>query len=75
MLNRLEFRIDMIDIIGSIVVADALYCKKKSVEKLIEEKGDYVFIEKDNEATLRKDIELFVQNEELNWIIVNKVDK
>lgn len=58
--------IDMLDISGSIVVADALHCKKKSAEKVIEEKGDYLFVVKDNEATLRKDIELFVQNEELD---------
>lgn len=58
--------IDILDISGSIVVADALHCKKKSAEKVIEEKGDYLFVVKDNEQTLRKDIELFVQNEELN---------
>ena len=58
--------IDMLDISGSIVVADALHCKKKSAEKVIEEKGDYLFVVKDNEATLRKDIELFVRNEELD---------
>ena len=49
----------MLDISGSIVVADALRCKKKSAEKVIE-KGDYLFVVKDNEATLRKDIELSV---------------
>lgn len=58
--------IDILDISGSIVVADALHCKKKSAEKVIKEKGDYLFVVKDNEPTLRKDIELFVQNEELN---------
>lgn len=31
--------IDVLDISDSIVVADALHCKKKSTEKVIEEKG------------------------------------
>ena len=57
--------ISILDISDSIVVADALHCKKKSAEKVIEEKGDYLFVVKDNEPTLRKDIELFVKNEEL----------
>lgn len=57
--------ISILDISGSIVVADALHCKKKSAEMVIEEKGDYLFVVKDNEPTLREEIELFVQNEEL----------
>lgn len=57
--------INILDISGAMVVADALHCKKKSAEKVIEEKGDYLFVVKDNEPTLREDIEFYVQNEEL----------
>lgn len=52
--------INILDISGAMVVADALHCKKKSAEKVIEEKGDYLFVVKDNEPTLREDIEFYV---------------
>lgn len=58
--------ISILNISGAIVVADALHCRKKSADKVIEEKGDYLFVVKDNEPNLRKDIELYVQNEELD---------
>lgn len=57
--------ISILDISGAIVVADALHCKKKSAEKVIEEKGDYLFVVKENEPTLKEDIEFYVQNEKL----------
>lgn len=58
--------IEFIDISGAIVVADALHCQKKSAEKVIKEKGDYLFVVKDNNPNLKENIELYVQNEELN---------
>lgn len=58
--------ISILDINGAIVVADALHCQKKSAKKVIEENGDYLFVVKDNEPNLKKDIELFVQNEEMD---------
>lgn len=57
--------IKMLDISGAIVVADALHCKKKSAETVVEEGGDYLFSVKDNEPNLKADIELFIQNEGL----------
>lgn len=57
--------VEILDIRGAIVVADALHCKKKSAEKIIDESGDYLFVVKDNEPTLKNDIELYVQNEEM----------
>lgn len=58
--------VEMIDISGAIIVADALHCKKKSAKKIIDECGDYLFVVKDNEPTLKSDIELYIQNEETN---------
>lgn len=58
--------IELLDISGAIVVADALHCQKKSAEKVIKEKGDYLFVVKDNNPNLKENIELYVQNEELN---------
>lgn len=66
--------INILDISGAMVVADALHCKKKSAEKVIEEKGDYLFVVKDNEPTLREDIEFYVQNEELEQCTQKKLN-
>lgn len=55
--------VEILDISGAIIVADALHCKKKSAEKIIDEGGDYLFVVKDNEPTLKSDIELYIQNE------------
>lgn len=57
--------VEMLDISGAIIVADALHCQKKSAKKIIDEGGDYLFVVKDNEPTLKNDIELYVQNEEM----------
>lgn len=57
--------VKMLDVSGSIVVADALHCKKDSAKTVVAEGGDYLFVVKDNEPNLKADIELFVQNENL----------
>jgi len=42
-----------------VVTADALHTQKTTARFLVEEKkADYLFIAKDNQPTLRKDIEL-----------------
>jgi predicted transposase YbfD/YdcC len=56
--------LDMLNVKGSVVVADALHCTKKSAEKVIEKKGDYLFVVKDNQETLREEIEYYFQQEE-----------
>lgn len=58
--------VEMLDINGAIIVADALHCQKKSAEKIIDEGGDYLFVVKDNEPRLKSDIELYIQNEKTN---------
>jgi predicted transposase YbfD/YdcC len=55
----------ILDVSGAVIVADALHCKKKSAQKVIEADDDYLFIVKDNEPTLKSDIELFIQSEKL----------
>lgn len=57
--------VKILNISGTIVVADALHCKTKSAEAVIEEGGDYLFVVKDNTPTLKEDIALFVQNESM----------
>jgi predicted transposase YbfD/YdcC len=55
--------ISLLDISGAIVVADALHCRKKSAEAVVKAGADYLFVVKDNEPTLRAEIELYFKNE------------
>ena len=47
--------LDMIDVKGDIVTADAMSCQRKIVEKIIEKKADYVISLKQNQPALYKD--------------------
>lgn len=58
--------IKILSISGAIIVADALHCQKKSAEAVIDESGDYIFSVKDNQPSLKENIELYVQNEEMD---------
>ena len=49
--------LDLIDVKGDIVTADAMSCQKKIVEKIIERKADYAIGLKQNQPALYKDTE------------------
>lgn len=66
--------VSILDIKGAIVVADALHCRKNSAEKVIDEQGDYLFVVKDNQPTLREEIELYVQNEEMDKCVQSELN-
>ncbi len=55
-----------LDIQGAVITADALHTQRETVRHLVEDrKADYVLTVKDNQPTLRKDIEdLFTEKEE-----------
>ena len=57
--------LNILSIKGCIVVADALNCQKETAKTIIEGKGDYLLSVKDNQLTLKEDIEGFVQDEHL----------
>jgi predicted transposase YbfD/YdcC len=63
--NAFRELVKLLDISGAIVVADALHCKKKSAKAVIAEGADYLFVVKDNEPTLKENIELYVREETL----------
>jgi len=50
---------------GCLVVADALNCQKETAKVVISGKADYLLSVKDNQETLKKDIEDYVQDSEL----------
>lgn len=57
--------IELLDVSGTVVVADALHCTKKSAKAVVEANADYLFSVKDNNPSLKEDIELFFQNEKI----------
>ena len=55
----------LIDIKGSMVVADALHCQTETAKEIIDSNGDYLLSVKGNQETLKQDIEDYVQDPEL----------
>jgi len=51
--------VDLLDVSGSVVVADALHCSRKSAKTVIDAGADYLFVVKDNVPRLKEDIELY----------------
>ena len=49
--------LERLDLKGKIVTGDAIFCQKSIAAKIVERGGDYVFPVKDNQKTLRQDIE------------------
>lgn len=52
-----------LDLRGKIVTGDAMFAQRKLSLQIIEAGGDYIWTVKDNQATLRQDIELLFQPE------------
>jgi predicted transposase YbfD/YdcC len=57
--------VGLLTIEGCMVVADALNCQKETAAAVIKGKGDYLFSVKDNQQTLKEDIEGYVQDKRL----------
>ncbi|MDL2218374.1 ISAs1 family transposase, partial [Christensenellaceae bacterium OttesenSCG-928-M15] len=51
--------LELLDVKGAIIVADALHCNKKSAEAVLEANADYLFVVKDNQPILKENIELY----------------
>lgn len=56
--------VQLLDIEGCMIVADALHCKKKTAKIIAENDADYLLVVKDNNKGLKETIENHVQNEE-----------
>ncbi|MBK7301403.1 MAG: ISAs1 family transposase [Moraxellaceae bacterium] len=54
---------DLIDMKGSIVSMDAIYCQKDICRQLIDKKADYVLSLKKNHATLYDDVSLYLDTQ------------
>ena len=49
---------------GKVIVGDAMFCQREICEEVLDSGGDYFFAVKDNQPTLRKEIELAFANSE-----------
>jgi predicted transposase YbfD/YdcC len=58
--------LDMLAIDGAIVTIDAMGCQRAIARKIIDKRADYVLALKDNQATLREDVEVFVEEQKAN---------
>lgn len=57
--------LSMLKIEGCVIVADALHCQKETATAIVTKKADYLLSVKDNQPTLKRDIELYVQDADL----------
>jgi predicted transposase YbfD/YdcC len=55
--------LDLIDVKGGIVTADAMSCQKDIVEKIGSKEADYVIALKENQPALYEDVKLWFDNE------------
>ena len=55
--------LDMLAIDGAIVTIDAMGCQRAIARKIIDKRADYVLALKDNQGTLREDVEVFVEEQ------------
>ncbi len=54
-----------LDVSGCMIVADAMHCQKETAKTVVCGKADYLLNVKDNQPTLKSDIEDYVQNTDL----------
>lgn len=54
-----------LEISGCMVVADAMNCQKETAKIIVEKEADYLLCAKENQGTLKQDLEEYVQDEDL----------
>lgn len=54
--------LDLLDVSGSIVTADAMSCQRSIVQKITEKRADYVIGLKGNQKTLHEDVRLYMDS-------------
>ena len=57
--------IEMLELFGSIVVADALHCNKPTIEAILKAEADYLLVVKDNAPALKKSIEECLKEDDI----------
>jgi predicted transposase YbfD/YdcC len=67
--------IELLNVKGAIVVADALNCQKKTAQAVIDGGGDYLLAVKENHKDLYHDIKLLFETEKAGMERFQKVEK
>jgi predicted transposase YbfD/YdcC len=61
--------LDMLDVEGSIITADAMSCQKAIVSKIVERHADYVIGLKGNQGSLLEDAKLYFERERTQTLV------
>jgi predicted transposase YbfD/YdcC len=61
--------LDMLDVEGSIITADAMSCQKAITAKIVECKADYVIGLKGNQGSLLEDVKFYFENERVQAFV------
>ena len=67
--------LELLDISGAIVVADALNCQKKTAKMIVEKGGDYLLSVKKNQGNLLDDVEAYFKLEPKKFEKISKSEK
>src|SRR5712692_10245032 len=65
----------MMAIEGAIVTIDAMGCQRDIAQNILDKKADYVLARKDNQGTLREDVELFAAEQKANGFKDTKITR
>ena len=49
--------IDMLDLAGAVVTADAMHCQRETAEKIVAKEADFVLMVKGNQETLQAELQ------------------
>ena len=61
--------IEMLDIRGITITADALHCQRETCELIVQEGADYCLQLKGNQGDMRADVLAFVEDEDTDYIL------
>ena len=67
--------LELIDVNGAIVTADAMSCQKKIVEKISDKRADYVIGLKENQRALHDDVVLYFKTFGKESEVIKTIDK
>lgn len=65
-INAFRELVKSLNVKGAVVVGDALHCKPKTAQAVINAKADYLLVVKDNQEELKESLELFFKTEDVD---------
>ena len=65
-INAFRELVKALNVEGCVVVGDALHCKPKTAQTVVDAKADYLLVVKDNQEELKEALELYFKTEEVD---------